>query len=158
MPSMVKKRSEPMMQQDKIVNALGALISWVETWRDADGAYNGFVVHRTEAKRMGRVHDTAWTQAAMIRGYGNLYRKSREPRWGHAMTLAADLLVSRYNHETGRIIYTGHEDDRFQSLVSCALGICALLSVVNLVDDTRREMYIRIAASHARRYWFDTLW
>ena len=31
-----------------------------------------------------------WTQAAMIRGYGNLYRHSLEPRWGKAMTDAAE--------------------------------------------------------------------
>lgn len=145
-------------QQDDIVRALGGLIGWLESWRDESGAYNGFVVHRTEAKRMRWVHDTAWTQSAMIRGYGNLYRKSREQRWGDAMTLAAGLLSSRYSAETGRIIYTGHEDDRFQSLVSCALGVCALLSVTDLVDEESRATYTRLAADHARRYWFDVLW
>ncbi len=147
-----------MIEQEKIVHSLEKFIAWLETWRDDDGAYNGFVVHRMEAKRMGRVHDTAWTQSAMIRGYGNLYRKSREPRWGQAMTLAADLLASRYDSQTGRILFTGHEDDRFHSLVSCALGICALLSVTDLLDQQRRERYIRLAADHARRYWFDVLW
>jgi hypothetical protein len=147
-----------LINQETIGDALGNLIGWLDTWRDANGAYNGFVVHRTEAKRMGRVHDTAWTQSAMIRGYGNLYRKSRESRWGEAMTLAADLFASRYNLETGRIHNTGHEDDRFQSLVSCALGICALLSVADLVDDKRREKYIRLAVDHAQRYWIDVLW
>ncbi len=111
-----------MIEQEKTVCALGKLIGWLETWRDAQGAYNGFVVHRTEAKRMGRVHDTAWTQSAMIRGYGNLYRKSREARWGDAMTLAADLLASRYDPKSGKILYTGHEDDRFHSLVSSLIN------------------------------------
>ncbi len=147
-----------MIAQDALVDALGSLIPWLETWRNEHGAYNGFVVHRTEAKRMGHVHDTAWTQSAMIRGYGNLYRKGQEPRWRDAMTLAADLLASRYDPQTGRIRYTGHEDDRFQSLVSCALGVCALLSVADLVDTDRRERYIRIAADHAQRYWWNVLW
>ncbi len=147
-----------MIDQEAIVSALGALVGWLESWRDQRGAYNGFVVHRTEAKRMDRVHDTAWTQSAMIRGYGNLYRKSRELRWGDAMTLAADLLVSHYDPETGKILYTGHEDDRFHSLVSCALGVCALLSVADLVDQARSEKYLRIAVDHVRRYWFDVLW
>ncbi|MCP4541867.1 MAG: hypothetical protein GY832_32460 [Chloroflexi bacterium] len=147
-----------MIDQKAIINALGALIGWLESWRDEQGAYNGFVVHRTEGKRMGRVHDTAWTQSAMIRGYGNLYRKGHEPRWGKAMEQAADLFASRYDPRTGRIRYTGHEDDRFESLVSCALGVCALLSISDLVDDTRREKYVHIAADHARRYWIDVLW
>ncbi|MFC1523808.1 hypothetical protein ACFL6N_03350 [Thermodesulfobacteriota bacterium] len=142
----------------KIYSALGTLISWVESWRDEQGAYNGYVVHRTETKRMGSVHDTAWTQAAMIRGYGNLYRKSQELRWGESMVKAADLFVSRYDSQTGRIIHTGHEDERYQSLVSCALGVCAILSIVDLVDDPRRDKYIRIVSDHIRRYWLDVLW
>lgn len=146
------------MKDDVLCEAIEKLIAWLETWRDEQGSYNGFVVHRTEAKRMGRVHDTAWTQSAMIRGYGNLYRKSRETRWGDAMTLAADLFASRYDPQTGKIRYTGHEDDRFHSLVSCALGVCALLSVADFVDAERRENYVRIAADHVRRYWLDILW
>ena len=147
-----------MLSQKTISDSLGALIGWLETWRDPNGAYNGFVLHRTETKRMDRVHDTAWTQAAMIRGYGQLFRKSREPRWSEAMTLAADLLASRFDPKTGQIRHTGHEDERFQSLVSCALGICALLSVADLVDAERRAKYIQLAADHAQRYWMDILW
>lgn len=147
-----------MIDQEQIAGSLGKMIGWLETWRDENGAYNGFVVHRTEAKRMGRVHDTAWTQAAMIRGYGNLYRKNRVARWGQSMALAADLLATRYDPQTGNISHTGHEDERFRSLVSCALGVCALLSVADLVDEERREKYIRIAADHARNYWLDVLW
>ena len=147
-----------MIEQGKVATSLGKLIGWLETWRNEQGAYNGFVVHRNEAKRMARVHDTAWTQSAIIRGYGNLYRKSREARWGDLMIQAADLLASRYDQKSGKLHHTGHEDDRFHSLVSCALGVCALLSVADLVDPKRREKYIRIAADHARRYWFDILW
>ncbi|MCF6285885.1 MAG: AGE family epimerase/isomerase [Candidatus Hydrogenedentes bacterium] len=153
-----KNSTAHLSEQDQIAHALGNLIGWLETWRNEQGAYNGFVVHRTEGKRMGRVHDTAWTQSAIIRGYGNLYRNSGESRWGDAMTRAADLLASRYDAETGRLHYTGHEDDRFQSLVSCALGVCALLSVADLVDEPRRKHYTQLAADHARRYWLDVLW
>lgn len=146
------------VDQETLAEAVGRLVTWLETWKSPDGAYNGFVVHRTETKRMGRVHDTAWTQAAMVRGYGNLYRKSREPRWGEAMTLAADLLASRYDAETGQWRNTGHEDDRFQSLVSCALAVCALLSISDLVDEERRARYTAYASDHACRYWIQSLW
>lgn len=144
--------------QERISCALGPLIGWLESWRNQQGAYNGFIVHRTEARRMARVHDTAWTQSAMIRGYGNLYRKRREKRWEQPMTLAADLLAARYEPRSGRILHTGHEDERFQSLVNCALAVCSLLSIVDLVDRRRRERYVRLAADHVRRYWLDVLW
>lgn len=147
-----------MIHQEQICSALGKLIGWLETWRDATGAYQGFIVHRTEAKRMKWTHDTAWTQAAMIRGYGNLYRRRREARWGEKMTQAADLQAARYDPQTGRIRFTGHEDDRFQSLVGCALAVCALLSVADLVDEERRKRYVQLAADHVRRYWFEVLW
>jgi len=147
-----------VIKQEQFVYSLGKLIGWLETWCDKNGAYNGFVVHRTEVKRMGRVHDTAWTQSAMIRGYGNLYRKSREQRWERPMILAADLLASRYDPKTGMLLHTGHEDGRFRSLVSCALGICALLSVADLVDEERRKKCIRIASDHISRYWLEVLW
>ena len=147
-----------MIDQETIRGALGGLIGWLESWRDDSGAYTGFVVHRTETKRMGRVHDTAWTQSAMIRGYANLYRRGRDPRWHEAMIEAADLLLSRYDPETGRIINTGHEDDRFQSLISCALAVRALLSIYDLLDNTRKGRYLRAAIDHVRRYWLDVLW
>lgn len=147
-----------MIDQERILGALGGLIGWLESWRDESGAYNGFVVHRTETKRMDRVHDTAWTQSAMIRGYANLYRRGNDPRWHTAMTEAADLLLSRYDPETGKIRNTGHEDDRFQSLVSCALAVRALLSIYDLLDETRKERYLHSATDHIRRYWLNTLW
>jgi hypothetical protein len=147
-----------MIEQTQLAGFLGNLISWLESWCDDQGAYNGFVVHRTEAKRMGQVHDTAWSQSAMIRGYGNLYRKSGEERWRSAITQAADLLASRYDPETGRMRHTGHEDERFQSLVSCALGVCALLSIADLADKPRKQKYIALCADHARRYWINVLW
>lgn len=158
MPASVERDRVPAVEEEVLSEALAKLISWIESWCDRQGACNGFVVHRTEGKRMGQVHDTAWTQSAIIRGYGNLFRKSNEARWGEKMTLAADLLASRYDVRTGRLHHTGHEDERFQSLVSCALGVCALLSVADLVDGRRRDAYVRLAAEHARRYWLDVLW
>jgi hypothetical protein len=147
-----------MIDQETIRGSLGSLIGWLESWQDDSGAYNGFVVHRTETKRMGRVHDTVWTQSAMIRGYANLYRRGGDPRWHTAMIEAVDLLLSRYDPETGRIRNTGHEDDRFQSLVSCALAIRALLSVYDLLDETRKGRCLHAAIDHVGRYWLDTLW
>jgi hypothetical protein len=150
--------NEILIRQEIICGSLGKLICWLETWCDDQGAYNGFVVHRTETKRMSQIHDTAWSQASVIRGYGNLFRKSSESRWRQRMEKAVTLFVSRYDAETGRIIHTGHEDERFQSLVSCALGISALFSIIDLVDDQKRKEYISLASDHIYRYWIKVLW
>lgn len=146
------------MNQKSVINALGGLISWLETWRTAEGAYNGFVIHRANTKRMSHIHDTAWTQAAIIRGYANLYRKSREPRWHDALVLAADLQASRFEPETGKYRFAGHEDDRFCSLVHCALANSALLGSCGLVKEQRRERYVGIVRENVNHYWMPSLW
>ncbi len=122
-----------------INDALSKLIPWLEQWRSENGAYNGFVFHRFERKRMKYLHDTAWTQAAVIRGYCNLYRKSPEARWYDLLIHAADLQASRFEADSGKYLYAGHEDDRFCSLIHCALANCALLDAYDLVDEMRQN-------------------
>jgi len=147
-----------MIDQNAIQTALGRLIGWLETWRTASGGYNGFVVHRFVQKRMVQIHDTAWTQAAMIRGYYNLAAKSGEARWREALLLAADLQCSRFDPATGRYFFAGHEDDRYCSLVHCALANCALLTVLPQVDDERRQRYVEAVQRNTDEYILSRLW
>lgn len=146
------------MEQKILKEKLEHLISWLESYRNNDGEYYGFVIHRTEAKRMRRIHDTAWTQAAMVRGYSNLYRKSKEDRWYKSMISAADKIINNYDNNTGKILHTGHEDERFQSLVHCALALCALLDIIDLIDDSRKIKYINVSVEHVNKYWLEKLW
>ncbi len=147
-----------MLSQNKIEESLSGLINWMDTWKTKEGAYNGFVVHRTETKRMFRLHDTAWTQSAIIRGYSNLYEKTRADCWYNRMVEAADLQASRYDPATGYINYTGHENDKFKSLVSCALAVCALVRASEFTDKERKERYINICQDHINKYWLKKLW
>ena len=144
--------------QNDIQSALGRLIGWMESWRTPGGAYHGFVVHRYETKRMYRIHDTPWTQAAMIRGYANLFEISRENRWLEAMTRAADLQCRRFLPESGKYLYAGHENDRFCSLVHCALADSALLRAVPFVDAGRQARYVNAVKQNVDRYILDKLW
>jgi len=147
-----------MIDQDRLLAALGRLIGWLETWRTPEGAYNGFVVHRYEQKRMFRIHDTPWTQAAMIRGYFNLASRSPDARWRDAMLRAADLQADRLDPGTAVYRYAGHENDRFRSLVHCALANCALMTVLPLVDSERRERYVETVRANTDRYILAALW
>ena len=141
-----------MIPPERIREALGRLIGWLDSWRTSEGAYHGFVVHRFETKRMGRIHDTAWTQAAIIRGLSNLVRKTGQDCWMAALSQSADIQAVRLDRETGKYRYAGHEDDRFCSLVHCALANCALLEVVDLVDRPRRERYIEAVRINTEKY------
>jgi hypothetical protein len=123
-----------------------------------NGACNGFVVHRYEQKRMFRLHDTPWTQAAMIRGYYNLASRSGETRWRDAALLAADLQARRLDERTGKYVYAGHENDRFCSLIHCALANCSLLTVLPLLDEARRTRYVDVVRTNTDRYILDKLW
>jgi len=150
-----------MIDQDRLLAALGRLIGWLETWRTPEGAYHGFVVHRYEQKRMFRIHDTPWTQAAMIRGYFNLASRSAGDAaapWRDAMLLAADLQAARLDPGTADYRYAGHENDRFRSLVHCALANCALMTVLPLVDDERRRRYLDVVRANTDRYILGRLW
>ncbi len=144
--------------QKHLVRATGALISWLKTWCTPAGAYNGFVIHRTDAKRMCRIHDTAWTQAAIIRGFANLYRTSSEERWLFYLKQAADLQHSRFDPATGKYIFAGHEDDRFCSLVHCALANSALLEAASFLGGKRKERYVQAVTSNIDNYWMPKLW
>jgi len=144
--------------QDNVLWALGKLMAWLETWKTKEGGYNGFVIHRFETKRMRHIHDTAWTQAAIIRGYANLYRKSPEDRWYSALKEAADLQLNRYDKSTGKYDFAGHEDDRYCSLVHCALANCALLDSAPLLDKKRQNQYIEAVCGNVERYWMPDLW
>jgi hypothetical protein len=47
---------------------LGALWDYLSSWVAPDGGVHGPVVHRGDLKRMFAIHDTAWTQQAVLEG------------------------------------------------------------------------------------------
>lgn len=144
--------------EGSIKRALERQIAWLDTWKTKDGGYNGFVIHRFEQKRMHNIHDTAWAQAAMIRGFLNLYKKSGEYRWYKALREAADLQCSRYDNKTGKYFFAGHENDKFTSLVHCALANCALLDAAPMLGPNETERYIAAVIGNVDRYWLQQLW
>jgi len=140
---------------------LAALWSWLCTWITADGGVNGPVVHRSDLKRMRAIHDTPWTQAAVIHGLLELYRRSGRDYWlTHALRLG-DTQCTRQRSD-GAFRWAGHEDDRFSSLVHNALADCALLDLADVLgdggDDARRTRYVAAAEKNLEEYVIGVLY
>jgi hypothetical protein len=126
-----------------------------------DGGINGPVVHRGDLKRMIAIHDTPWTQEAVIQGLLELYRRSGNDYWlTHALRLA-DAQCAR-QRSNGAYRWAGHEDDRYSSLVHNALADCALLDLADLLrdgdDSHRRNRYISAAQMNLEAYVIGTLY
>ena len=94
----------------------------------------------------------------MIRGYRNWYVRTGDDRWRRLMASAADLQCDNLDPRSGMFAHAGHEDDRFCSLVHCALADIALLEASDQVDDERRARYCRVAATNIDRYCLERLW
>lgn len=149
------------MDTQIILEALSKQISWLQTWKTKNGAYNGYVVHRFNSKRMFKIHDTPWSQGPIINGYLNLYQKTKDNKWMQEAMQAADLQCKRL-HKTGKYIYAGFEDDRFSSLVHNSLANCALLDLAKVLidegDDGKARKYLKTVKENIDKYIIGVLW
>jgi len=149
-------------ENDNILSeSLTKQLNWLQSWKNSKGAYNGFVVHRFDLKRMFKTHDTPWSQAPIIKGFINLYNKTKKEKWLNEAILAADLQCTRLN-KTGEYKYTGFEDDRFSSLVHNSLANCALLDLAQCLISINKkndaEKYIQIVQKNIDEYIIGVLW
>lgn len=143
--------------------AVGQMWTYLSSWLSDSGGVNGPVVHRANLKRMRRIHDTPWTQAAVIEGLLNLYRNSSNSYWlEHAIRLG-HAQCDRLS-DNGSFKWAGHEDDRFSSLVHNALADCALMSILEMLAATSqehgslRERYTRVVATNIDRHLMGRLY
>lgn len=143
----------------EISKALIKQISWLQTWKTTKGAYNGYVVHRYDLKRMFKIHDTPWSQGPIINGYINLYAKIQDKKWLKEAISAADLQCQRLQN-TGEYTYAGFEDDRFSSLVHNSLANCALLDLAEIMikNGMNAEKYLKTVKFNIDNYIIGQLW
>ncbi|WP_337288877.1 hypothetical protein [Candidatus Methylomirabilis sp.] len=134
---------------------LGALWNYLSSWVAPDGGIHGPVVHRGDLKRMFAIHDTAWTQQAVIEGLLFLYRRSGNDYWLRWALRLADAQCARQDGD-GRFRWAGHEDDRYSSLVHNTLADCALLDTVAVLqeqgDAQRRNRYLAVVEKNLDDY------
>ena len=116
------------MEIKKINQSAVNMLDWLNTWRQADGAYNGWVVHRFDLKRLKYIHDTPWEQTPIIDGLFNLYKATENDKYYKLARESVKLQIKRLDTKTGMFENAGFEDDRFSSLVHNALADCALLT------------------------------
>lgn len=137
------------------------LWSYLSSWLSRDGGVGGPVVHRGDLKRMRRIHDTAWTQQAAISGLLHLYRRSGRSGWLDRAVRLADAQCARLAPD-GRFRWTGHEDDRFSSLIGNAMADCALLDMADALDAAgdraRAERYAGTARCNLESYVIGALY
>lgn len=134
---------------------LEALWNWLSSWIAPDGGLNGPVVHRGDLKRLVAIHDTPWTQSAVIDGLLHLYRRTGKDYWLRSAIRLGDAQCMRQESD-GRFRWAGHEDDRFSSLVHNALADCSLLHLADVLrdrsDSVRRNRYLAAAERNLRQY------
>ena len=134
---------------------LEALWDWLSSWIASDGGVNGPVVHRGDLKRLVAIHDTPWTQAAIIEGLLHLYRRTGRDYWLGSAVRLGDAQCTRQESD-GRFRWAGHEDDRFSSLVHNAFADCALLYLAGVLrdrsDSARRNRYLVSAERNLQNY------
>jgi hypothetical protein len=147
--------SRSTLPPSELSNRVAALWNYLSSWISPNGGVNGPVVHRGDLKRLFAVHDTAWTQQAVIRGLLHLCRRSGKAYWLDAALRLADAQCARQTAD-GSFRRAGHEDDRFSSLVHNALADSALLEAAAVLQDegelARRERYVAVAAKNIESY------
>ncbi len=132
---------------------------WLNTWRQENGAYNSFVVHRCDLKRLKEIHETPWGHCAVLEGLISLYEKKQSQKLCMQIEDAVRLQISRLDRD-GSFQNAGFEDDRFSSLVHNSMADRALLAYYNCSISNRKlkEKALRTAKRNADRYLLGELW
>ena len=149
------------MNINKLNQATANLLDWLNTWRQENGAYNGWVVHRFDLKRLKHIHDTPWEQTPMIDGLLNLYRTTENETYYNWAKESVKLQISRMDTKTGMFDYAGFEDDRFSSLVHNALADCALLSFAEnckAEDECLKQQALNAVKLNLEQYFMGVLY
>lgn len=150
------------MISNEIINQVTKnMFDWLNSWRQSDGAYNGWVVHRFDLKRLKYIHDTPWEQTPMIDGLINLYKKTNNVEYYNMAKQSAMLQISRLDKNTGMFDNAGFEDDRFSSLVHNALADCSLLSFAEICteDDCQiKRQALETVKCNLDKYFFGVLY
>lgn len=149
------------MQKETLMQVTANMLDWLNTWRQEDGAYNGYVVHRFDLKRVKKIHDTPWEQTPIIDGLFNIYKKTKNLTYYNLAKKSVLLQISRMDNTNGMFDFAGFEDDRFSSLVHNSLADCALLTFAEncrAEDIELKETALRTVKCNFDKYFFGQLY
>lgn len=145
--------------QEKINIATINMYQWLNTWCQNDGAYNSFVVHRYDLKRLKYIHDTPWGHCAIIEGLITLYEKNNWYDLQQRIEKAVILQMSHLDCDAS-FINAGFEDDRFSSLVHNSMADRALLAYYKYsgaLEITKKKALDTVTAN-VQEYLIGKLW
>lgn len=143
--------------QEKFKNSLSNLYSWLDT-RVADGGYNGFVLHRYDSRRVLLNNPTCWAQGPIICGLVNLAKQSKE--YEKKLKIATEYQMNLLDSKSGKYKFCGHEDDRFSSLIQCALaneGLVESYSYFKNIDNKFSVQILEVLNVNVDKYLM-SLW
>lgn len=145
--------------QENIDRSTYRMYHWLNTWCQEDGAYNSFVVHRYDLKRLKMIHDTPWGHCAVIEGLIILYEKTPILELKDQIEKAVRLQISRLD-EDGSFINAGFEDDRFSSLVHNSMADRALLMYCcsEIANDGLKKKALSTVEKNVCEYLIGQLW
>ena len=137
--------------------SLTSLFSWLRAW-ESEGGFNGYIIHRYNGRRLSLNNPTCWAQGPICCGLLNLCKKDQnyENLLKNALTYQMTLL----DPQSGKYRYCGHEDDRFSSLIHCALANEALLEGYQyfyIYDETYASSLLNCVEKNINNYLL-TLW
>lgn len=146
-------------EQRNIDCAVSKLYRWQNTWQQESGAYNSFVVHRCDLKRLREIHETPWGHCAIIEGLISLYEKEKNKALRFQIENAVRLQISRID-EDASFINAGFEDDRFSSLVHNSMADRALLCYYrcNINNEELKKETLHIVKKNVDKYLIGELW
>ena len=148
-----------LAEQKKIDDATTKMYLWLDTWRQQSGAYNGYVVHRYDLKRLKFIHETPWGHCAIIEGLISLYEKNRTDELRDKIEAAVELQISRLDEDCS-FINAGFEDDRFSSLVHNSMADRALLTYYNseIPNADLKQKALETVQLNVNKYLIGNLW
>lgn len=149
------------MNTDYLMQSTANMFEWLNTWRQENGAYNGWVVHRFDLKRLKYIHDTPWEQTPIIDGLFNLYKATGNIKYYIMAKESVILQISRLDEGTGMFDNAGFEDDRFSSLVHNSLADCALLTFAencNTDDEALKQKALNAVKINLDKYFMGVLY
>lgn len=123
------------MNEKIFLKSLSKLFSYLLSWSDSCGRFFSPIIHRGNLKRIGNIHETPWLQSPIIDSLISLSKANEY--WSKLLNSAIEVQCFDQSSD-GLFKFSGHEDDRYSSLVHNSLADISLLKYIQV---TRNRQY-----------------
>jgi uncharacterized protein YyaL (SSP411 family) len=141
-------------QEERIIETVAGLASWLETMRGPDG-YGGPVVHWWQNCLQFTGAGLDWRYEGIIIGYVNLYDKTGNPLWLDRAKQAGDDLL-RGQTENGSFHNSSFELNPYPG--GTPHEAAAALGLLHLYEQCEDDDYLHAAERCLREFYIGVLW